>query len=130
MPDPSVAQTATDWAHTFLIWVGFGTCAGMVAKAVIPGRAPGGPIATLLMGIGGTCIGLGMLCYFSGGQRITPISALGFVCASGGAAVLMFFHKLLGGYFISEQGEGYGAYGGYGRRRRYYGRRRPSYYEE
>ena len=39
----------------------------------------------------------------------------------------MFFHKLLGGYFFTEQGEGYGAYG---RRRRYYGRRRPSYYEE
>jgi len=128
MPDAAVAQTATDWAHTFLIWVGFGTCAGMLAKAIMPGRDPGGPIATLMMGIGGTCIGLGALTYFSGGQRITPISALGFVAASGGAAVLLFFHRLLGGYFFTEQGEGMGGY--YGRRRRPYYRRRPTVYEE
>ncbi len=107
VPDPALTQNAAEWAHTALDWIGFGTLAGLTAKFVVPGRNPGGPIATLMMGIAGTCLGLGMLTYFNGGQRITPISPLGFVVAVVGAGVLLFFHRLLGGYFFVEQGEGY-----------------------
>jgi uncharacterized membrane protein YeaQ/YmgE (transglycosylase-associated protein family) len=116
MPNADFMQSASDWAHTALVWIGFGTLAGIIAKLIMPGRDPGGPIATLLMGIAGTCLGLGVLSYFTA-QRITPISPLGFVIATGGAALLLFFHRLLGGYFFTEQGEGYGSrygFGGYG----------------
>ncbi|HKD35903.1 MAG TPA: GlsB/YeaQ/YmgE family stress response membrane protein, partial [Pirellulales bacterium] len=111
-------------------WIGFGTLAGIIAKLVMPGRDPGGPIATLMMGIAGTCLGLGLLSYFTS-QRITPISPLGFVIATGGAALLLFFHRLLGGYFFTEQGEGYGVgrYGGYGYRRPYRRHRVPMIYD-
>jgi uncharacterized membrane protein YeaQ/YmgE (transglycosylase-associated protein family) len=125
MPNAEFMQSASDWAHTALVWIGFGTLAGIVAKLIMPGRDPGGPIATLLMGIAGCCLGLGLLSYFTGGERITPISPLGFVVATGGAALLLFFHRLLGGYFFTEAGEGYGyrrSYGGYGGG---YGYRRP-----
>jgi uncharacterized membrane protein YeaQ/YmgE (transglycosylase-associated protein family) len=121
MPDATFTQAAADWSHTALIWIGFGTLAGMLAKTIMPGRDPGGPIATLMMGIVGTCLGLGLLSYFSGGQRITPISPLGFVVATGGAAVLLFFHRLLGGYFFTEQGEGMGPAYRRGYRRHYRG---------
>jgi uncharacterized membrane protein YeaQ/YmgE (transglycosylase-associated protein family) len=137
--DPAVQQSFNDWAHLLLIWVGFGTLAGMVAKLIVPGHNPGGPIVTLIMGIAGTCLGLGVLAYFSGGQRITPISPLGFVVAVLGAAMLLFFHRLLGGYFFSEQGEGiqygnrqrFGYAGGYGGYRSPYRRRRvPTVYDD
>ena len=122
MTDASFSQAAAEWLHTMLCWIGFGTCCGLVAKAIVPGRNPGGPIATLMMGIGGTCIGLGVLSYFSNGQHITPISPLGFVCGTLGAAVLLFFHRLLGGYIFTEAGEGrgsrYGNGGYYNRSRR------------
>jgi uncharacterized membrane protein YeaQ/YmgE (transglycosylase-associated protein family) len=121
MPDASFTQAASVWAHSLLCWIGFGTCAGLLARLVMPGRNPGGAVATLLVGIGGTCIGLGVLSYFSNGQHITPISPLGFVCASSGAAVLMLFHRMLGGYFFTEAGEGRGSRYGNGP---YYGRSR------
>jgi uncharacterized membrane protein YeaQ/YmgE (transglycosylase-associated protein family) len=130
VPNADFIQAASDWAHTALVWIGFGTLAGIVAKLIMPGRDPGGPIATLLMGIAGTCLGLGLLSYFTS-QRITPISPLGFVIAIGGAALLLFFHRLLGGYFFTEQGAGYGyaRYGGYGYRRPYRRHRVPVIYD-
>ena len=68
-----------------------------------------------------------LLMYFSGGQRVTPISPLGFVVGTAGAAILLFFHRLLGGYFFTEQGEGMGPRYASGYRRR---RRLPTVYEE
>ncbi|MFP6668962.1 MAG: hypothetical protein VB876_16740 [Pirellulales bacterium] len=47
------------WANLILVWVGYGTLAGLLAKAIMPGRDPGGAVATLCMGIGGAVIGCG-----------------------------------------------------------------------
>jgi uncharacterized membrane protein YeaQ/YmgE (transglycosylase-associated protein family) len=93
---------AQEWANTVLIWVGFGTLAGLLAKAIMPGRDPGGAVATLMMGIGGTVIGCGVLAFFYNGQRITPISPLGFLVATGGAFIILAFYRLLAGYFFVE----------------------------
>jgi uncharacterized membrane protein YeaQ/YmgE (transglycosylase-associated protein family) len=90
------------WANTLLVWVGFGTLVGLLAKAIMPGRDPGGAVATLAMGIGGTVIGCGTLSFFYRGARVTPISPLGFVVATGGAFVLLFFYRLLAGYWFVE----------------------------
>ena len=68
----------------------------------MPGRDPGGTIATLMMGIGGTVIGCGILSYFTEGKRISPISPLGFVVGTAGAFLLLFFYRLMGGYFFRE----------------------------
>ena len=92
-------------AHDVLAWVGFGTLAGLLAKAIMPGRDPGGAIATLMMGVGGSVIGSGLLTYFGKGDRVTPISPLGFAVATGGAFVLLFFYRLLSGRFHVEPGD-------------------------
>ena len=89
----------------------------------MPGRDPGGAIATLCMGIGGAVIGCGVLAYFSETARVTPISPLGFVVATGGAFVLLFFYRLLGGYWFLEGERPQGNF----RRHRRYGRRRRRY---
>src|SRR5687768_13592192 len=89
-------------ANDLLVWVGFGTLVGLLAKAIMPGRDPGGAVATLLMGIGGTVIGCGLVSYFLNGQRVTPISPLGLAVATGGSFVILFFYRLLGGKLMVD----------------------------
>jgi uncharacterized membrane protein YeaQ/YmgE (transglycosylase-associated protein family) len=104
MNNEQLLTLASQWAHDLLLWVGFGTLVGLLAKAIMPGKDPGGAIATLAMGIGGTVIGCGTLAYFVEGQRVTPISPTGFAVATGGAFIILFFYKLLGGYWFKEDG--------------------------
>lgn len=97
-------------ANDILVWVGFGTLVGLLAKAIMPGKDPGGAVATLAMGIGGTIFGCGSLTFFymlfrDEAPRVTPIGPLGFVVATAGAFIILFFYKLLGGYWFVE-GEG------------------------
>jgi len=103
MPDqPEFQQFFQQWANDILVWIGFGTLVGLLAKAIMPGRDPGGPVATLIMGIGGTIIGCGLVSYFYQGQRITPISPLGLAVATGGAFVILAFYRLLAGRIFAE----------------------------
>jgi uncharacterized membrane protein YeaQ/YmgE (transglycosylase-associated protein family) len=102
MTGQSIAEIAAQAAHEVLLWVGFGTLVGLAAKAVMPGRDPGGTLATLLMGIAGSVIGCGTMTFISSEQRITPISPMGFVLATAGAFVLLFFHRLLAGTMVRE----------------------------
>jgi len=90
------------WCETVLVWVGFGTLVGLAAKAIMPGRDPGGAIATLAMGVGGVVIGCGVLSLALGGYVIKPISPLGMGVGTLGAFVLLFFYRLLGGYWFIE----------------------------
>jgi len=96
MPDIQLSPAALEWVHHLLTWIGFGTLAGLTAKAIMPGRDPGGAVATLCMGIGGTVIGCSLLMYFNGGQRISPLSPMGFVVGTGGAFVILAFARMLG----------------------------------
>jgi uncharacterized membrane protein YeaQ/YmgE (transglycosylase-associated protein family) len=107
------------WVDLFLIWIGFGTLVGLMAKAVMPGRDPGGAVATLSMGVGGTVVGCGVLTFFSGHQ-VTPVGPLGFFVATGGAFVLLFFYRLLGGRFFHEGDRALVARPSRSRRRRMY----------
>ncbi len=102
MDTPDLFVQTEQWAHLLLEWVGFGTLVGLLAKAIMPGRDPGGAVTTLAMGIGGTVIGLGVVSYFYQGQRLTPISPLGLAVATGGAFVLLFFYRLIGGHWFRE----------------------------
>ncbi len=91
------------YANLALTWIGFGTVVGLAAKAVMPGRDPGGAIATVLMGIAGTLIGCAILQYFSNAETaVQPVSLEGFAVGSGGALLLLIFYKVLGGYWFVE----------------------------
>lgn len=100
--NPELSSQLAQWANDILVWVGFGTVVGLLAKAIMPGRDPGGAVATLAMGIGGTVIGCGVVSYFVEGHRVTPISPLGFFVGTGGAFIILFFYRLLGGRFFRE----------------------------
>ena len=102
MEDMLFSEHLQQWANDVLVWIGFGTLVGLLAKAIMPGRDPGGAVATLAMGIGGTVIGCGTLSYFYEGRRVTPISPMGLAVATGGAFLILFFYRLLGGYWFAE----------------------------
>jgi uncharacterized membrane protein YeaQ/YmgE (transglycosylase-associated protein family) len=102
MPDIDLStllssETAHEWTQLVLVWIGFGTLVGLAAKAIMPGRDPGGSIVTLLLGIVGTVIGCGVMTLITRGQMVSPISVIGFGVGTGGAFVLLLFYRLLSG---------------------------------
>jgi uncharacterized membrane protein YeaQ/YmgE (transglycosylase-associated protein family) len=90
---PEVQQLFED----VLVWIGFGTVVGLLAKAIMPGRDPGGPIVTVILGIAGSVIGCGLAGCFIERGRITPISLVGAVVAVAGAFGLLALYRWLGG---------------------------------
>lgn len=102
MHQPEIVEAVEQFANYLLMWVGFGTLVGLLAKAILPGRDPGGAIVTVLMGIGGSVIGCALLMYFWQGQRVAPISPVGFLVATGGTILLLLFYRLFAGHFFVE----------------------------
>jgi uncharacterized membrane protein YeaQ/YmgE (transglycosylase-associated protein family) len=94
--DPLFSESMQVWFEWVLLWIGFGTCVGLLAKALMPGRDPGGPVATLLMGITGVAIGCGVYSLIYG-ERVRPISSVGLLCGTLGAFTILFFYRILGG---------------------------------
>ena len=71
-----------------IIWmIIIGLIAGAIAKAIMPGRDPGGIIVTLLLGIAGSFIG-GML--FGGADN-----QVGLIGSVVGALILLFLYRLI-----------------------------------
>ncbi|MCA9083779.1 MAG: GlsB/YeaQ/YmgE family stress response membrane protein [Planctomycetaceae bacterium] len=102
MSEAEVIEIVKSSLNELLRWVGFGTLTGLAAKAIMPGRDPGGAVGTMLMGIGGSVIGCGTVLFFWRDAQIDPISGKGFVAATLGAFSLLFFYRLLAGSFFAE----------------------------
>ena len=102
MDSPDFISVVEQSINELLVWVGFGTLVGLAAKAAMPGRDPGGAVATMLMGIGGSVIGCGVVLFFWRDAEIDPISGKGFVAATIGAFTLLAFYRLLAGTFFAE----------------------------
>jgi uncharacterized membrane protein YeaQ/YmgE (transglycosylase-associated protein family) len=100
--ETEVMEIVRNSLNELLRWVGFGTLAGLAAKAIMPGRDPGGAVGTMLMGIGGSVIGCGTVLFFWRDAQIDPISGKGFFAATLGAFMLLFFYRLLAGSFFAE----------------------------
>ena len=79
-----------------LAWIVLGLIAGAIAKALMPGKDPGGIIVTMLIGIVGAFIG-GWL--FSALGISSPFGGMGgtIFVAFIGAVVLLFILRLIRG---------------------------------
>ena len=64
MFDDNTSRILQEAVNEMLVWVGFGTLVGLAAKAIMPGKDPGGAVSTMLMGIGGSVVGCGTLRFF------------------------------------------------------------------
>lgn len=78
--------------HGWLAWILIGLIAGAIAKAIMPGRDPGGCLVTILIGIAGALVA-GFL-----GQAIgwyEPGEGAGFLAAIVGAVLILFVYRLV-----------------------------------
>ncbi len=75
-------------------WIIFGFLAGLIARAVMPGRQAMGLIATTLLGIAGSFMGGFLASLLSGGswQVLRPS---GFIGAVIGAVVLLMLGRMM-----------------------------------
>ena len=81
-------------------WIILGLIAGVIAKAIMPGRDPGGVIVTILLGIAGAVIGgfigRALLGYNRDGVG-DPGFIMGLVLAVIGALILLAGYRLIRG---------------------------------
>jgi uncharacterized membrane protein YeaQ/YmgE (transglycosylase-associated protein family) len=87
-----------------LTWIGFGTLVGMVAKAILPGKDPGGVVGTIAVGILGSIMGAGTLLFYWPEARVTPLSVIGFGVGTVGAMALLLVYRVLAGRLFRESG--------------------------
>lgn len=90
-----LSETAQQWVNVVLIWVGFGTLAGLLAKALIPGREPSGTVGTLTIGVVGSVLGPLTLSFLLKNREFNPISPLGFLVALAAASGVLIVYRLL-----------------------------------
>lgn len=80
--------------HGWIAWIIIGGLAGLIAKAIMPGRDPQGCIITVVLGIAGAVLAgyLGhALHWYRGGQ------GAGFIAAIVGAIIILFIYRLVAG---------------------------------
>jgi uncharacterized membrane protein YeaQ/YmgE (transglycosylase-associated protein family) len=79
-----------------LSWIVFGLIVGLVARWVVPGAAPGGCIADVIVGVVGALIG-GWLYRLFGHAGVTGFNLPSLVCAFIGAVVLLWLLRAISG---------------------------------
>ena len=78
--------------YGWLTWILIGLIAGAIAKAVMPGRDPGGCLVTILIGIAGAVLAgfLGQaLGWYEAGE------GAGLLAAIVGAILILFIYRLI-----------------------------------
>ena len=105
MPELALSPTAQQWINLVLIWIGFGTLAGLLATVIFPMRRSVGPFLAMVMGIVGSTLGLLGLSWLFPGRPLNPISPLGFLAATIGAFVLLVLYRLGGVCFGRHDNE-------------------------
>ena len=82
---------------SLLAWIVLGLIAGLAAKALVPGRDPGGCIVTMLVGIAGALIGGWLSTLLGFGGLAGGLDLRNLVIAVLGAIVLLVVWRLLFG---------------------------------
>ena len=77
----------------WLSWLIIGLIAGLIAKALMPGKDPGGFIITLLLGIAGAFIG-GLIGGAIFGTGLTGFSIWSLLLAVAGSLLLLGLYRL------------------------------------
>ena len=80
--------------YGWLVWILIGLLAGAIAKAIMPGRDPGGCLVTILLGIAGAVLA-GFLGRALGWYEIGE--GAGFLAAIVGAIIILFIYRLIAG---------------------------------
>ena len=79
--------------YSWIWWIIIGGLAGLIAKAIMPGRDPGGCIVTILLGIGGAVVAgfIGRsVGWYEPGEK-----GASFIAAIVGAILILFVYRLI-----------------------------------
>lgn len=94
-----------------LAWIIFGLVAGVIAKAILPGKDPGGAIVTIIIGIVGSLIGgfigravMGYGQINDSGDLSRPGFLTSLVLAVIGSIVLLAGYRLVKGRSLDARG--------------------------
>ena len=85
------------YVHEALTWIGFAMVSGLLAKAIMPGRDPGGAMVTLVLGLIGALLGAAVYAWSAGEYIRNLISPIGFAVAVGGSMILLLANRLFTG---------------------------------
>lgn len=80
--------------HGWLGWIVIGLLAGLIAKAITPGRDPSGCLITIVIGVAGAVLA-GFL-----GQQLhwyRPGEGAGFLAAIVGAVLILLVYRMIAG---------------------------------
>lgn len=78
----------------FLVWLGLGIVAGLLAKLVMPGKDPGGFIVTILLGIVGALLG-GWIGTQLGIGSVSGFNIESILVATGGAILVLIIYRII-----------------------------------
>ena len=90
-----LSEAAQHWFTVVLIWVGFGTLAGLMAKSLLPAREPSSAVAVVTLGIVGSLIGPLAVSRLWRDHAPNPIGPLGLLAAAASALALMILYRLV-----------------------------------
>ena len=76
-------------------WIVLGLIAGFLARLLVPGRAPGGLLLTILLGIAGAFVGGYLGSHFLGFGEVSGVDLRSMAIAVAGAVLLLFAVGLL-----------------------------------
>ena len=79
--------------HTWVGWIFIGFFAGLIARAITPGRAPSGCLITILLGIGGAVLAG----FLEQKLRHDDGARAGFIAAIVGSVLMLVVYRLISG---------------------------------
>jgi uncharacterized membrane protein YeaQ/YmgE (transglycosylase-associated protein family) len=82
---------------SIILWIIMGALAGYVAKAILPGRDPGGLIVTVLIGIVGALLGGFIAQALFHLHGVTGFDLRTFIIAVLGSVVLLLIYRAVAG---------------------------------
>jgi uncharacterized membrane protein YeaQ/YmgE (transglycosylase-associated protein family) len=74
-------------------WIIFGLIAGLLAKAIMPGKDPGGWIVTIMLGIAGAMVG-GFVATLLGFGNVSGFNLYSFLIAILGSLILLWLYRM------------------------------------
>jgi len=76
-----------------LAWIVLGLLAGLIARALMPGRQPAGLVRTTLLGVGGAMVG-GLIGPVISGRGVTEFSLWSLMLSVAGAVLILWLYGL------------------------------------
>jgi uncharacterized membrane protein YeaQ/YmgE (transglycosylase-associated protein family) len=98
-----LSEAAQHWVNVIVLWIGFGTLVGLLARALLPGREPRSFVGTVVIGIVGSVLGPLVLTSTLKFSSFNPIGPLGFIVSTAGALVLLVAYRLAVTVFARDE---------------------------